>query len=116
MYDQNNIFAKILRKEIPCNIVYEDDTSLFFYDINPLFKIHVLGIPKIACKDYSDFIEKSDPSLRSQFFENIKIVLDKLDISKSGFRLVSNSGTDGGQEVPHFHVHILGGEKISAIK
>ena len=116
MYDNQNIFAKILRDEIPCDKVYEDDTSLFFYDINPLAKVHVLGIPKISCVDYSDFIIKSDPNTQTQFFKNINIVINKLNLDSSGYRLVSNSGTDGGQEVPHFHIHILGGEKVGPLK
>ena len=116
MYDDQNIFAKILRDEIPCNKIYEDNVSLFFYDINPLTKVHVLGIPKIYSVDFSDFIIKSDPSTQTQFFKNINIVIDKLNIKKSGYRLVSNSGIDGGQEVPHFHIHILGGEKLGPIK
>ena len=116
MYDENNIFAKILRKEIPCDKVYEDNVSLFFKDINPLTEVHVLGIPKISCVDYSDFIINSEPDIQTQFFKNINIVIKKLNLESSGYRLVSNSGIDGGQEVPHFHVHILGGEKIGSIK
>ena len=116
MYDDQNIFAKILKDEIPCNKVYEDNVSLFFHDINPLTKVHVLGIPKIFCIDFSDFIIKSDINTQTQFFKNISIVVNKLNLESSGYRLVSNSGIDGGQEVPHFHVHILGGEKIGSIK
>ena len=116
MYDDQNIFAKILKDEIPCNKVYEDSVSLFFHDIHPLTKIHVIGIPKFFCIDFSDFIIKSDPNTQTQFFKNINIVIKKLNIKSSGYRLVSNSGIDGGQEVPHFHVHILGGEKVGPIK
>ena len=116
MYDNQNIFAKILRDEIPCDKVYEDDVSLFFHDINPLTKVHVLGIPKISCVDYSDFIIKSDPDIQTQFFKNINVVINKLNLVSSGYRLVSNSGMDGGQEVPHFHIHILGGENVGPLK
>ena len=116
MYDNQNIFAKILRDEIPYDKVYEDDVSLFFYDINPLTKVHVLGIPKISCVDYIDFIIKSDPDTQTQFFKNINVVINKLNLASSGYRLVSNSGIDGGQEVPHFHIHILGGEKVGPLK
>tara|TARA_B100001057_G_scaffold367529_1_gene370879 strand:+ start:639 stop:989 length:351 start_codon:yes stop_codon:yes gene_type:complete len=116
MYDEQNIFAKILRNEIPCNKVYEDNVSLFFYDINPLTKVHVLGIPKMLCINFSDFITKSDSKTQTQFFKNINTVINKLNIAASGYRLVSNSGIDGGQEVPHFHVHILAGEKIGSLK
>jgi len=115
MYDDNNIFAKILRKEIPCDKVYEDSHSLFFNDINPIAKIHVLGIPKKKCIDYFDFINNSDDNTISSFFNSVSLVIDNLKIRESGFRIVSNSGKDGGQEVPHFHVHILGGEKIGSL-
>ena len=112
MYDENNIFAKIIRGEVPCEKVYEDENVLFFYDINPIAKIHVLGIPKVPCLDLADFIKKYEPSISSNFFEKTEIVINKLGVSKSGYKVVSNSGQDGGQEVPHFHIHILGGEKI----
>ena len=116
MYDDNNIFAKILRKELPCEIVYEDDFSLFFKDINPQAKIHVLGIPKFACVDYFEFITKSDEKTITSFFKSISFVIKQLNIKEKGFRLISNSGDDGGQEVPHFHVHILAGEKIGSLR
>jgi len=116
MYDSNNIFAKILRQEIPCEVVHEDEYSLFFNDINPQAKIHVLGIPKINCTDYADFITKSDSNVTISFFESINLVLEKLDVKKTGYRIISNSGTNGGQEVPHFHVHILAGEIIGSLR
>ena len=116
MYDDNNIFAKILRGEIPCSKVYEDEFSLFFYDINPQAKIHVLGIPKVSCVDFSDFITNADERYISSFFKSVKIVIKKLNIKEQGYRLISNSGENGGQEVPHFHIHILGGEKIGSLR
>ena len=112
MYDENNIFAKIIRGEIPCDKVYEDENCLFFYDINPAAKIHVLAIPKSPCLDYSDFILKNDNKFVSEFFNKVDMVIGKLGIKKNGYRIISNSGKDGGQEVPHFHFHILGGEKV----
>jgi len=114
MYDKNNIFAKIIRGEIPCDKVYEDESVLFFNDINPAAKIHVLGIPKTPCTDFSDFVQKNDPDTVSKFFKKIDLIIDKLGIKKDGYRIVSNSGNNGGQEVPHFHIHILGGEKIGS--
>ena len=114
MYDDNNIFAKILRKEIPCNKVYEDENCLFFYDINPVVKIHVLGIPKTPCVDFVDFVGKNDSTIVSDFFKKIDLVIEKLGIKNDGYRLVSNSGLHGGQEVPHFHIHILGGEQLDS--
>ena len=113
MYDENNIFAKIIRGEIPCDKVYEDDDVLFFKDINPIAKIHVLGIPKSQCVDFSDFISKNTTIKISEFFKKIDLVIEKLGITKDGYKVISNSGINGGQEVPHFHIHILGGQKIN---
>ena len=112
MYNSENIFAKILRKEIPCEKVYEDEVSLFINDINPIAKIHVLGIPKSPCIDYSDFIEKENDKNISAFFNSVEKVLTLLDVKKDGYKIITNSGINGGQEVPHFHIHILAGEKI----
>ncbi len=116
MYDENNIFAKILRNEIPCEKVYEDEVSLFFYDINPQASIHVLGIPKVKVTDIYDFIEKTNEKDALSFFKSINKVIDKLNVKNSGFRIISNTGENGGQEVPHFHVHILAGEKIGGLR
>ena len=71
MYDDNNIFAKIIRSEIPCDKVYEDDNVLFFYDINPVAKVHVLGIPKIKCANFADFIEQTNEQTIKNFFNKI---------------------------------------------
>ena len=116
MYDENNIFAKILRKEIPCDKVHEDEFSLFFNDINPQAKIHVLGIPKFPCTNFSDFLMNANNQSILSFFKNIQLVVAKLGIEENGYRLISNSGKNGGQEVPHFHVHILAGEKIGSLR
>ena len=112
MYDDKNIFAKILRREIPCEKIYEDEFSLFFNDINPQAKIHVLGIPKFPSTNFSIFIQNADKDFVSSFFNSIQIVISKLNIENSGYRLITNTGEDGGQEVPHLHFHIFGGEKI----
>ena len=114
MYEENNIFAKIIKGEIPCEKVYEDESVLFFKDINPAAKIHILGIPKTPCVDFSDFIIKNDPKIVSDFFKKTNKVIDKLSIKKSGYRIITNSGNNGRQEVPHFHIHILGGEKLGS--
>tara|TARA_A100001035_G_C27600074_1_gene416073 strand:+ start:17 stop:367 length:351 start_codon:yes stop_codon:yes gene_type:complete len=116
MYDENNIFAKILREEIPCDKVHEDEFSLFFRDINPQAKIHVLGIPKFSCTTFSDFLKNADNKNISSFFKSVQLVISKLGLEEKGYRLISNSGEDGGQEVPHFHVHILAGEKIGSLR
>tara|TARA_B100001027_G_C16260109_1_gene328958 strand:+ start:289 stop:639 length:351 start_codon:yes stop_codon:yes gene_type:complete len=116
MYDENNIFAKILRKEIPCDKVYEDEYSLFFNDINPQAKIHVLGIPKFSCANFSDFLKNADNHHISFFFKNVQLIISMLGLEEKGYRLISNTGEDGGQEVPHFHIHILAGEKIGNLR
>ena len=114
MYDENNIFAKIIKGEIPCEKIYEDEEVLFFNDINPIAKIHVLGIPKTPSTDFSDFILKNDPEKIAEFYKKINMIVEKLEIRDSGYKIITNSGDNGGQEVPHFHVHILGGEKMNA--
>jgi len=116
MYDTNNIFAKILRKEIPCDKVHEDEFSLFFNDISPQARIHVLGIPKFPCTTFSDYLKNADNENISSFFRSVQFVIDKLKIEEYGYRLITNSGEDGGQEVPHFHIHILAGEKIGKLR
>ena len=113
MYDHNNIFAKIIREEIPCDKVYEDENVLFFKDINPKAKIHILGIPKVPCIDLVDFVSNYDDGVVNYFFKKIEEVIKILKIRESGYRIVSNSGNNGCQEVPHFHIHILGGEKLN---
>ncbi len=113
MYDENNIFAKIIKGEIPCDKVYEDEKVLFFKDINPAAKIHVLGVPKTFSKDFSDFVSNTDLQTVSDFFKKTDMVINKLGIKEGGYKIITNSGIDGGQEVPHFHIHILGGEKIN---
>ena len=115
MYDKNNIFAKIIRGEIPCEKIYEDDKVLFFNDINPVAKVHVLGIPKSDCRNFSEFIKKNDQSTISNFFNKINFVIEKLGIEEDGYKIISNCGINGGQEVPHFHIHILGGQKVNLL-
>jgi len=112
MYDNNNIFAKIIDGKIPCKKIYEDDDTLFFEDINPVSKIHILGIPKVKCVDFSDFVANYSQDVVANFFQKVDEVIKKIGIKESGYRIISNSGLDGGQEVPHFHIHILGGKKL----
>lgn len=116
MYDKQNIFAKIIRKEISCENIYEDENVLFFNDINPQAKIHILGIPKLEVVDFSEFILKADTKEVSYFFLKVENIVDRFDLKAGGYKLVMNSGKDGCQEVPHFHVHILGGEKLSHLR
>ncbi|MBQ3696238.1 MAG: HIT domain-containing protein [Alphaproteobacteria bacterium] len=110
-YDTNNIFAKILRHEIPNATVYEDDFVLAFKDINPKAKIHVLVIPKGSYVDLQDLIEHGTPAEIDGFFKGILATVSTLQLA-NGYRLVFNTGKDSGQEVPHLHAHILAGEKL----
>ena len=114
-YDENNVFAKILRGEIPCKKIYEDNFILSFYDINPQKKIHALVIPKGKYIDLDDFSEKASSDEILGLMKGLSIVTQKLGISTDkgkGYRILSNVSEDGGQEVPHLHFHIFGGEKI----
>ena len=114
-YDENNIFAKILRGEIPCKKIYEDEFVLSFYDINPQKKIHALVIPKGKYIDLDDFCRNASSKEMVGMFKGIEIVSKKLTISNDvgkGYRALTNIGTNGGQEVPHLHFHLFGGEKI----
>jgi histidine triad (HIT) family protein len=111
-YDPSNIFAKILRGEIPCDKVYEDEHVLAFRDIRPQAKIHALIIPKGAYVSAQDFSAKASGAEIVGFTRAIAKVTDKLGLGDGGYRIIANTGDDGGQEVPHYHIHILGGQKI----
>ena len=114
-YDHTNNFAKILRNEIPCNKIYEDNFVLSFHDINPQKKIHALVIPKGKYIDLDDFSLNASPEEMVGLLKGINIVAKKLGISTDlgkGYRALANIGDDGGQEVPHLHFHLFGGEKV----
>ena len=114
-YDNNNIFAKILRGEIPCKRIYEDEYVLSFYDINPQKKIHALVIPKGKYIDLDDFNTRATDKEIVGLIKCISIVAKKLEISVDngkGYRALSNISEYGGQEVPHLHFHLFGGEKV----
>ena len=115
-YNQNNIFAKILRGEIPCDKVYESDHALAFKDINPQAKVHVLVIPKGAYVNMDDFSQNASceeiTGLIRALGEVAKIVGVSEFTSGKGYRYIGNNGSDGGQEVPHLHFHIVGGEPL----
>ena len=114
-YDEQNIFAKILRKEIPCNKIYEDEYVLSFYDINPQKKIHALVIPKGKYVDLDDFSLNASSEEMVGLLKGINKVAKKLGISTQigqGYRAIANISNHGGQEVPHLHFHLFGGEKV----
>ena len=110
-YDSTNVFAKILRKEIPNKTVYEDDYVLAFYDINPKAKVHVLVIPKGSYVDFQDLMTHASTDEIHGFLNGILATVKALNLP-NGYRLVMNTGKDSGQEVPHLHAHILAGEKL----
>jgi len=112
MYDDENIFAKILRGEIPCNRVYENGHALAFEDINPQAPTHVLVIPKGAYVSNDDFTARASDAEITGFFRAVGHVARELGLADPGYRILANTGRDGGQEVPLFHVHICGGRQL----
>ena len=120
-YDEENIFAKILRGEIPCDKVYENDYILAFKDINPLADVHVLVIPKGAYVSWDDFSARADSAEIVAFVGAVGELgrtlksASGLSLADGGYRVISNHGKHGNQEVPHFHVHIIGGEPLGAM-
>ena len=115
-YDKNNIFAKILRGEIPCKKIYENDYVLAFHDVNPQKKIHALVVPKGEYINLDDFSSNATEKEIVGLIKGIGEVAKKLGVSEAvkggGYRSLVNVGANGGQEVPHLHFHIFGGEKV----
>ncbi len=107
-YDPNNIFAKILRGEIPCKKAFENEHVLAFHDINPQAPLHILVIPKGAYVSMDDFSAKASPEEITAFVRAIGEIARAEGVADSGYRILSNHGKDGHQEVPHLHVHIFG--------
>lgn len=114
-YDPENIFAKILRGEIPCNTVYEDEYVLAFHDIAPWAKTHILVIPKGSYVSFDDFSEKASDAEIAAYIRAVGKIARENGMDEDGYRLISNIGNNSGQEVPHLHVHILGGQKLGPI-
>ena len=111
-YDDQNIFAKILRGEIPCKKVYEDEFALAFHDINPMAPVHVLVIPKGAYESFADFARDADAETVAGFFQAVNTTARELGLDPQGYRILANHGQAARQEVPHFHVHIFGGADL----
>lgn len=111
-YDDSNVFAKILRGELPCNKVYEDEHALAFHDIHPLAPIHILVIPKGAYVSWDDFSARASDAEISGFVRAVGRVARDADMVVQGYRLLSNVGKRSGQEVAHLHVHIFGGQPL----
>ena len=114
-YDDQNVFAKILRGEIPSSTIYEDEHCLCFADVNPQAPVHILVIPKGAYVDWNDFATTASPEEITAFTRAIHRVAEKTGIIESGYRVISNIGKNGHQEVPHLHMHVLGGGPIGRL-
>jgi diadenosine tetraphosphate (Ap4A) HIT family hydrolase len=112
IYDENNIFAKILRGEIPCKKVYEDEYALSFHDIRPLAPVHVLVIPKGPYVTLGDFSTNAPREFVGGFFHAVSETARVLGVVEHGYRILANIGRDGHQEVMHFHVHIFAGRPL----
>ncbi len=113
-YNKNNVFGKILRKEIPSDPVYETEEIYAFNDINPQAPVHVIIIPKKEFCSFDDFSRNSGEKMILEMVRSIAIIAEVLEL-KNGYRIISNIGDFGGQEVPHFHIHLLGGKKLGRI-
>jgi histidine triad (HIT) family protein len=114
-YDPANIFARILRGEIPCKRVHEDAFALAFHDIHPLAPVHVLVIPKSAHVSAADFHANATTDEIAGFWRAVGAVAKALGLEETGYRLLANMGEDSGQEVPHFHVHLCGGRRLGRL-
>jgi len=110
-YNNDNIFAKILRQEIPSKKIFENSYVYAFEDINPQAPIHVLVIPKKPFCSFNDFSKKATAKFMYEFIKSINLIVKKLEL-KEGYRLITNVGKYGGQEVPHLHFHLLSGKPI----
>ncbi len=111
-YNPDNIFAKILRGEIPCNKVHEDAHVLAFHDIHPQAPLHIVVIPKGAYTNMSDFTQRASGEEIAALFRALGKIAAEQGLDQSGYRVISNCGAHGGQEVPHLHLHLLGGRRL----
>lgn len=114
-YDDENIFAKIIRGEIPCDKVYEDDHTLAFNDIGPQAPVHVLVIPKGRYVSSDDFHEHASDAELVAMMRTIGKVARMTGVHETGYRILANHGVDAHQEVPHFHVHVVGGRDLGGM-
>jgi diadenosine tetraphosphate (Ap4A) HIT family hydrolase len=111
-YDDQNIFARILRGEIPARKLFEDEWALAFHDIAPLAPVHVLVIPKGRYVSFADFTATASEAEIAGFFRTVAAVARQLELEAPGYRILTNMGEHSGQEVPHFHVHVFGGRAL----
>ncbi len=111
-YDPNNIFARILRGEIPCNKLFEDDHTLAFHDIHPQAPVHVLVIPKGAYVSMEDFTAHASDAEMAALLRAVDKAAEMTGAKTGGWRMLANIGANGGQEVPHLHIHVFGGKRL----
>ena len=111
-YDRNNVFARILRGEIPCTKVFEDEHVLAFHDINPQSPMHILVIPKGEYVSLDDFSAKASDAEIAALVRAVGTLARELGLADSGYRILANSGRDARQEVPHLHLHLFGGRDL----
>jgi diadenosine tetraphosphate (Ap4A) HIT family hydrolase len=111
-YDDANIFARILRGELPANKVYEDEHVLAFHDINPLAPTHILVIPKGAYVSWDDFSQNASDAEVAAFVRASGRIAREAGLVESGYRLLANTGVNSGQEVPHLHMHLFAGRPL----
>ena len=114
-YDKTNVFARILRGELPCREVYADEWALAFYDLNPQAPVHVLVIPRGPWRSWADFSAGASDAEITGFVRAVGHVAKLLGLDTPGYRLLANAGLDAHQEVPHLHVHIFGGRQMGAM-
>ena len=111
-YDDENIFAKILRKEVKAEVVYETENVLCFNDMFPKAPVHILIIPKGRFKDINDFSKNASPEQEISIFSSFEILIDRFKLNIDGCRILTNFGLHGRQEVPHLHFHLVGGKDV----
>ncbi len=114
-YDRNNIFARILRGEVPCNKVYEDAHVLAFHDISPQSPTHILVIPKGEYVSFDDYSQNASPEEINALVRALGQIAREQGVAESGYRILANTGPAANQEVPHFHVHLFGGRDLGGM-
>jgi histidine triad (HIT) family protein len=112
---EDNIFAKIVKKELPADIIYENDYVVAFKDINPVAPVHILLIPKKQYNDVIDFVSNGSEKEIATYYKSMKEICDLLDLKHGSFRMISNNGTFSGQTVMYFHTHIIGGKELKEL-
>ena len=115
MYDKNNVFARIIRGELTADKIYEDEQVIAMKDIAPAAPIHILVIPKGEYTSFDDFTLNAPASEIAHFYKIVQKICSDLNLNKDGYNILSNIGVNGGQTVPHMHLHILAGKKLSGL-